>query len=232
MRLIKLIAPATLIAAIALLAPHANAQTMGEYGTATAGIASGGGSMGTSMVNSVSNSGSSDDLGGGSRTWGASSLGASFDERAGAASASTAGGEFRFARRIDGRRIVGRIALAGVVPSFKTARRLNRFSDSSGRFRYPGSIPARRRFRRPIAFRPARARSESPRGWIPTTVHRRGWITVTARTDAVAGSANSAPRRCDAGAPCSRPATRRLSCRPSRTPPHLQAVSPKAACSA
>lgn len=94
MRLIKLIAPATLIAAIALFAPHANAQTMGEYGTATAGIATGGGSMSTSMVNSVGNTVSSDDLGGGSRTWGASSLGASFDERAGAASASTAGGDF------------------------------------------------------------------------------------------------------------------------------------------
>ena len=33
MRLIKLIAPAAMIAALALLAPHANAQTMGEYAT-------------------------------------------------------------------------------------------------------------------------------------------------------------------------------------------------------
>ena len=33
MRLIKLIAPAAMIAAIALFAPHADAQTMGEYAT-------------------------------------------------------------------------------------------------------------------------------------------------------------------------------------------------------
>ena len=49
MRLIKLIAPATLIATLALLAPHANAQTMGEYATTTAGVGTGGGSMGTSI---------------------------------------------------------------------------------------------------------------------------------------------------------------------------------------
>ncbi len=85
MRLIKLIAPATLIATLALLAPHANAQTMGEYAT-TVGVASGGG---TSMGTSIGGIGSGD-LGGGSRTWGASSLGASFDERAGASSASGA----------------------------------------------------------------------------------------------------------------------------------------------
>jgi hypothetical protein len=90
MRLIKLIAPATLIATLALFAPHANAQTMGEYATATAGVGTGAGSMGTSIGNTVS----SDDLGGGSRTWGASSLGASFDERAGAASASGSGADF------------------------------------------------------------------------------------------------------------------------------------------
>jgi hypothetical protein len=83
MRLIKLIAPATLIATLALLAPHANAQTMGEYATTTASVGSGDSSMGAGT-----------DFGGGSRTWGASSLGASFDERAGAASASGAGADF------------------------------------------------------------------------------------------------------------------------------------------
>jgi hypothetical protein len=83
MRLIKLIAPATLIATFVLLAPHANAQTMGEYATTTASVGSGDSSMGTG-----------NDLGGGSRTWGASSLGASFDQRAGAASASGAGADF------------------------------------------------------------------------------------------------------------------------------------------
>ncbi len=81
MRLIKLIAPATLIATLALLAPHANAQTMGEYATTTAAVGSEDSSAGT-------------ELGGGSRTWGASSLGASFDERAGALSASGVGADF------------------------------------------------------------------------------------------------------------------------------------------
>ncbi|MFZ0680979.1 hypothetical protein [Candidatus Binatus sp.] len=89
MRLIKLIAPTALIAAVALFAPHAGAQTMGEYATTTAGVGTGAGSMGTSIGNAVS----SDDLGGGSSTWGASSLGASFDERAGAAAAG-AGQDF------------------------------------------------------------------------------------------------------------------------------------------
>jgi len=89
MRLIKLIAPATLIATLAILVPHANAQTMGEYAT-TVGVASG---DGTSMGTSIGGIGSGD-LGGGSRTWGASSLGASFAERAGALSASGAGADF------------------------------------------------------------------------------------------------------------------------------------------
>ena len=79
MRLIKLIVPAAAFAALALFAPHAEAQTMGEYAT-TVGVASGDSSaFGTSE-------------GGGSRTWGASSLGGSFEERAGSASASGAAG--------------------------------------------------------------------------------------------------------------------------------------------
>src|SRR5260221_2610999 len=82
MRFIKLIVPATMIATLALFAPRADAQTMGEYAT-TVGVASGGGS-----------SIGSGDLGGGSRTWGASSLGASFAERAGAASSSGGGSDF------------------------------------------------------------------------------------------------------------------------------------------
>jgi hypothetical protein len=89
MRLVKLIAPTALIATLALFAQHADAQTMGEYATVTAGVGSGAGSMGTSIGSGVS----SDDLGG-SRTWGASSLGASFDERAGAASGSGLGASF------------------------------------------------------------------------------------------------------------------------------------------
>jgi hypothetical protein len=96
MRLIKLIAPTAMIATLALFAPHADAQTMGEYATTTASAANGAGGLGTSIgsvVNSV-NSDTSGDIGGGSRTWGASSLGGSFEERAGAASGSSGGAGF------------------------------------------------------------------------------------------------------------------------------------------
>jgi hypothetical protein len=79
MRLIKLIVPAAMFAALALFAPRADAQTMGEYAT-TVGVASGDSSA----------FGTSD--GGGSRTWGASSLGASFEDRAGSASSSGGAG--------------------------------------------------------------------------------------------------------------------------------------------
>ena len=121
MRLIKLIAATTLIATLALPAPHANAQTMGEYAT-TVGVASG---DGTSM-------GSGTDLGGGSRTWGASSLGASFDERAGALSASGAGADF------DSR--AGSTGGSAPDSRWPTTSALDggsgsdRFSDSSSRF--------------------------------------------------------------------------------------------------
>jgi hypothetical protein len=87
MRFIKLIAPAVLLTGLALFAAGADAQTMGEYATTTAGVASGGGSMGTSMA--PPSFGSNDS--GGSSTWGASRLGASFDERAGAGSQSLGG---------------------------------------------------------------------------------------------------------------------------------------------
>lgn len=93
MRVIKLIAPTALIATLALFAPHADAQTMGEYATTTASTANGAGGLGTSIGSAVS-SDSSGDLGGGSRTWGASSLGGSFEERAGAASGSSGGAGF------------------------------------------------------------------------------------------------------------------------------------------
>ncbi len=84
MRLIKLIVPAAMFAAIALFAPHADAQTMGEYAT-TVGVAAGDGPPTISVA--------PDDIGGGgSRTWGASSLGGSFEDRAGAASSSGAAG--------------------------------------------------------------------------------------------------------------------------------------------
>ena len=91
MRLVKLIASGALIALLALFAPHADAQTMGEYAGATAGVGTAGGSMGTNA--SPSSIGSSD-IGGGSSTWGASGVGASFEERAGAASPFGAGADF------------------------------------------------------------------------------------------------------------------------------------------
>ncbi len=87
---LKLIVPVVMLATLALFAPHADAQTMGEYATATAGVGSGATSMGTSIGNSVS----SNDVSGGSRTWGASSLGASFDDRAGAVSGAGLGASF------------------------------------------------------------------------------------------------------------------------------------------
>jgi hypothetical protein len=93
MKVIKLIAPTALIATLALFAPHAEAQTLGEYATTTAGATNGDGGLGSS-IGSVVNSVNSDTSGidGGSRTWGASSLGGSFEERAGAAAASGAAG--------------------------------------------------------------------------------------------------------------------------------------------
>lgn len=89
MRLITLIVPAALGAMVALLAPHAEAQTMGEYAT-TVGVGAGSGSMSTSISSSIGSS----DLGGGSSTWGVSGVGASFEERAGAASGSSLGADF------------------------------------------------------------------------------------------------------------------------------------------
>jgi hypothetical protein len=91
MRLIKLAVPAVLIAVLTLLAPHADAQTMGEYSATTAGAGGAGGSIG---MEGTSTSVGPSDIGGGSSTWGASQLGASFDERAGAASPFSAGTDF------------------------------------------------------------------------------------------------------------------------------------------
>lgn len=76
MRLSKLIVPAAVAATLAVFVSQAGAQTMGEYAATTASVSSGASSGGTSL---------------GSDTWGASSLGASFDERAGATGASTQG---------------------------------------------------------------------------------------------------------------------------------------------
>ena len=83
MSLKRMLLPAAMIVLMALLTPCANAQTMGEYATTTAGVGTGAGSMGTSF------SLPSGSLGGGSSgTWGASRLGSSFEERAAAMSGS------------------------------------------------------------------------------------------------------------------------------------------------
>ncbi|MGA9723940.1 MAG: hypothetical protein WBQ86_15890 [Candidatus Binatus sp.] len=113
MKLSTLIVPVALIAALALFASHASAQTMGEYATVTAGAASGSSSMGTSISNSISG-----DVGGGSSTWSANGLGASFEERAGAGS----GGDFE--SRAGGSR----------WPESKFPDSSNRFPDSGSRF--------------------------------------------------------------------------------------------------
>ncbi len=137
MRLVKLIARGALIALLALFAPHADAQTMGEYASATAGVGTGGGSMGTSTT--PSSIGSSD-IGGGSSTWGVSGLGASFEERAGAASPFGAGADFE--------------ARAGSPASGSTGGRCwpasrldagtaSRFSGSSDRFADQDRFPNR-----------------------------------------------------------------------------------------
>jgi hypothetical protein len=93
MNLKKMLLPATLIAMIALLAPGANAQTMGEYATTTAGAASGAGGMAPSFSLPSINI-NTNNSGGSSGTWGASRLGASFDERAAAVSGSGLGQSF------------------------------------------------------------------------------------------------------------------------------------------
>lgn len=133
MRLINLIVPAAMIAAIALFAPHADAQTMGEYATTTAGVGSGASSIGTSISNTVG----SDNVGGDSRTWGASSLGGSFQDRAGAMSSSGAGADFdsRAGSMTGGSTSASRWPAASQFSSSESA---NRFGDSgdgaSGRF--------------------------------------------------------------------------------------------------
>jgi hypothetical protein len=88
-KLSKLVVSVALVAAIAFFAPRAGAQTMGEYATTT-GVSTGAGSM-SSATASAPSFGSS--LGGGTRTWGTSSYGASWEERASANSASS-GGDF------------------------------------------------------------------------------------------------------------------------------------------
>jgi hypothetical protein len=85
-----LLPAAVLISVIAFLASHANAQTMGEYATTTAGVGTGTGSMGTGF--SLPSIPGSNGSGESSQTWGVSGTGSSWADRAGAASGS--GGDF------------------------------------------------------------------------------------------------------------------------------------------
>jgi hypothetical protein len=145
MKLVNLIVPAALLAGLAVFVPNANAQTMGEYATATAGAASSGGSMGTSIGSTIG----SDDFG--SRTWGASSLGGSFEDRAGANSRT--GGDFESragsssgsasasrwpASRLSGGDSTNRFG--GSTSRFPTADRFTEHSElSSSSDRFPAS---------------------------------------------------------------------------------------------
>ncbi|HUO05882.1 MAG TPA: hypothetical protein VMU16_11865 [Candidatus Binataceae bacterium] len=90
MKIVLLAAPAIAIAAVTLIAPHAQAQTMGEYAAVTSSSSTGAQAGAASVPNEspafdISNSNS-----GG--TWGASKLGESWDERAGSASGGGSGG--------------------------------------------------------------------------------------------------------------------------------------------
>ncbi|MGD0672284.1 MAG: hypothetical protein ABSB13_09415 [Candidatus Binatus sp.] len=134
MRLIKLIVPAVLIAVLALFAPHADAQTMGEYAPTTAGVGTAGGSMGTSVAPP---SFGSNDGGGGSGTWGASGLGASFEERARRASASGLGANFESRAGSTANRWTGDSRWPA---SAFTADTSNRFGGSSDRFPDRGEL--------------------------------------------------------------------------------------------
>ena len=146
MKLVKLIGPAMLTAAVAMFATHANAQTMGEYATTTAAVSNGAGSMGTSIGSAVGNV--SDDAGG-SSTWGASSLGASFEERAGGASGLGGGGILtrELASLSGGSDSQSRWPESGISQDSTT----DRFADSSG-----GSDSRFGQLRRPIppTYRP------------------------------------------------------------------------------
>ena len=140
MRLIKLIVPAVLIAVLALFAPHADAQTMGEYAPATAGLGTGGGSMGTSLAPP---SFGSNDSGGGSGTWGASGLGASWSDRAGAASPLAAGADFESRA---GSSVSGSTGESRWPGSALSANTSSRFGGSSDRFPERSELSSSDRF--------------------------------------------------------------------------------------
>ena len=138
MSLKKMLLPAALIAVIGLVAPYANAQTMGEYATTTAGVGTGGGSMGTGFTPP---SFGPSDLGGSPRTWGASALGSSWSERAGAAAGAGLGSDFesRAGSATSGFGAESRWPGTG----FSSAGSASRFSGASDRFSSADRFPAR-----------------------------------------------------------------------------------------
>ena len=140
----KMLLPAALIAVIAMLAPRANGQTMGEYATTTAGAASGAGGMGPSFslpVPSISN-----DNGGSSGTWGASRLGASFEERAAAVSGSGKGESFEArAAAMSGRCFCSESRWPGTGFSGNSGSK-DRFGASEDRFKTGDRFTANDRF--------------------------------------------------------------------------------------
>ena len=216
MRLIKLIVPAVLIAVLALFAPHADAQTMGEYAPVTAGVGTAGGSMGASSSPSIG----SNDTGGGSSTWGASGLGGSWSDRAGAASASGMGMDFESRAGSSASGPTGesrwRTSSLEAGSSTRSGGSSNRFADQD---RFTGH---------------SELSSSSDRFPANSFGNRPGSIAATTRLTISGyhcGSISFARRGCDADAPCSRPARRRRSCRPSRTPAHPLEVLATAACS-
>jgi hypothetical protein len=157
MRLIKRIVPAVLIAVLALLAPPASAQTMGEYAGTTAGAGTAGGWMST---NTAPTSTGSSDIGGGSSTWGASELGASFDERAGAASPFSAGADFESRAGSATRGLTGESRWPESALDTDTSTRLG---DSSDRFPDQDRFPDRAELSSADRF-PARSLNDNPMG--------------------------------------------------------------------
>ena len=125
MRLSKLIVPAAVAATLAMFVSHAGAQTMGEYAATTASVSSGASSGGTSL---------------GSDTWAASSLGASFDERAGAASTSMQGS---FAARATEMSGAASSDSGSRWPTSEFSDKTDRFAESSDRFGAADRFPQR-----------------------------------------------------------------------------------------
>ncbi len=140
MSLKKLLLPAAvLIAVMSFLASHAQAQTMGEYATTTAGVGTGSGSMGTSFA--------PPSFGESSQTWGVSGTGSSWADRAGAASGFGSGSDFasRAASMSAGAAAESRWPETGISAAQGTAMS-SRFNDSSDRFSSSNQDSSKDRF--------------------------------------------------------------------------------------